>query len=308
MGPVKYILGIGISVYNKEADVGVLLRNLAEQQDERVKIYVTDDSSTDRSWSEILRYQTHFSISKNNKNLGAGLTKNMLLSAISTECQFAALIDGDDNVVEDYVKVLLRELSGPISFDVLAFGTIVRNGTSDTLRLPAVRSRQLKPADYALLQHKSSNLNFTAVDKIYRTDKLLPELSFGDEFYDDHNFSVRLLQIDLTFATLDQCLYIYQQDAFGRLTSNVDIQNLNDLKAEIDDFVRCTSPTRVNNIILWKLLTHYVSIARLLRTKNPPVPNARRRFFSLISLSLLQERGFRKLVWITILLFAKWKF
>lgn len=219
----KYILGIGITVYNKSGYIQSLLVNIINQiknSSKNVRLIIYDDKSTDDSIAIINDVlinigcnDIEFYISEINR--GAGKSKNLIIEELSTNCKYLTLIDGDDNVVPNYLKSVLESCNN--NYDMIQVPTLIDANEK--------YYRTLNKLEYKSIKYLYENgvLTFTGADKIIKTDLIRKiQLKFDEKnSFDDIDYSLRAYQHTIkNFHFIDgPHLYIYNQKALGRVSS-----------------------------------------------------------------------------------------
>ena len=113
-------LSIIIPVYNQEELVRKAIESIPRRND--IEIIAIDDSSTDNSYNVIKEYEYVRSF-KNDKNIGAGATRNKGIELATGE--YVMFLDSDDYLypmINEFMKLLHDK-------DIIYYGLIENDGT-----------------------------------------------------------------------------------------------------------------------------------------------------------------------------------
>ena len=107
---MSYVVTIGLPVYNVEKYISQTLESALAQTFPSIEFLICDDCGTDSSISIIKEYQlTHsrgkdIRIIKQNKNMGVGCARNLIIKEAQGEYLF--FLDSDDLIVENAIEIL----------------------------------------------------------------------------------------------------------------------------------------------------------------------------------------------------------
>lgn len=107
----EFLISIIVPAYNSESSIENVLKGLADQTYKEIEVIVVDDASEDNTYQIAKNFaNTHaqFAIYKNNRNMGAGKTKNFALSKCKGE--YIGFCDADDYVPKDYYERLYNAI------------------------------------------------------------------------------------------------------------------------------------------------------------------------------------------------------
>lgn len=102
-------ISVVMSAYNAENTISRAIKSLLNQTYRNIEIIIVNDCSTDDTENIVLQYcntDSRIKYLKNDKNLGAGLTRRKGIENISGE--YMSFLDSDDYLDNDYYEVLLN--------------------------------------------------------------------------------------------------------------------------------------------------------------------------------------------------------
>jgi len=209
----KGLVSIIMTVYNTEAYLSLPLNSLLQQTSKDFELVIVDDASTDNSDEIIQQFiQEHPQIPtqylKMPENKGQGAALNLGMSHANGE--FLCIIDSDDEVSPDFIRLLKEKIQNSLDFVYCGFDVIHPH-----------ENRVDKYEDYRdysddsktiINQYMKAKTYFTYVGAIYRK-------SFLEEhqikFYEpsrygyDIEFMCNLLLYEPRCGCVDQSLYYY---------------------------------------------------------------------------------------------------
>ena len=128
-----------IPTYNCRLTIGRCVASVFDQTMRPEKVFIVDDCSTDGTFDEIKELARRFplEIMRNQKNLGAGLTRKMMISQVTSE--FVAFLDADDFWDNNHIQILSQNIQ-EFASDIATSGARLYNKTGDYVgkRCPAI--------------------------------------------------------------------------------------------------------------------------------------------------------------------------
>jgi glycosyltransferase involved in cell wall biosynthesis len=126
----KYLVSVIVPLYNCEKFLHETLNSIIFQDYSHWEAIVIDDNSTDGSYSIALNYSKldkRIKVYKNNKNLGAALTRNIAIEKANG--RFLAFIDSDDVWIKNKLsKQLDFMIKNKYVFSASNYGKMNENG------------------------------------------------------------------------------------------------------------------------------------------------------------------------------------
>lgn len=183
------MLSVIVPVYNSAENLETCLLSLVNQTTKDIEIIVIDDASTDNSKEIIERFANKYKNVKayyNNKNLGAGRTRNIGLSLATGK--YIGFVDSDDYVNSTMYEYMLDEA--------------VKEGFPDIV---ITGLRFVKNNDYALMdlsfvtQKVSHKIN-DKVNHIYDISPSVCNKIFKRELIGNYRFLEGCKWEDITFT------------------------------------------------------------------------------------------------------------
>lgn len=116
-------ISIIIPCYNSYDKMSKCLETLENQNFKNFEVIIIDDCSTDNSYEKLTKYKMNTSLNiklmKNEKNIGAGGTRNIGLSICIGK--YVMFIDADDYIEEDCLEILNNILQNNSKIDCICF-------------------------------------------------------------------------------------------------------------------------------------------------------------------------------------------
>ena len=222
----KVRISVVIPVYNVDSYIKKCLESLKTQTLSEIEIICVDDCSLDNSALIIQEFMTldkRIKYQKNQKNIGAGLTRNVgLESAIG---EFVFFMDADDEITEKALEVLYTE-SIKNNLDILCGRFIKIEGDS----------RKVLPSNFQLIENVVTGLEYldklpylTIVvwNKLWNRKFLIDNsLMFKAIKYEDVIFSLETMIKATRVKNIDFPFYGYLIRENSLMTSSISEENV----------------------------------------------------------------------------------
>lgn len=223
------LLSLIIPIYNSEKFLNNILNKLKTQIDENTEVLLIDDGSNDNSLEICKKY------AKNNlnfklvhqKNKGASAARNNGISKAKGE--FIAFLDSDDNITDDYIKVI-SELCKNTNSDIIQldyyYGANVDEYSLQTNNLNQGTISYEDFCEFLLAQNSNPPWN-----KIYRRSSIVNNNILFDEdmtMGEDILFTLNVMKKVNSIQIEHKSVYFYLNNIDG-LCANVNITYLDDL-------------------------------------------------------------------------------
>lgn len=219
---MRFDITLIISMYNIERGIDSCLRSIEKQLEKfpSVEVLLIDDGSTDKTPQIANEYvkrcnQMHYFYKPNG---GVSTTRNYGLS--KAEGVFVWFIDGDDEIVDDALELLLNRIRGCeaeiVTFDFFLY----ENGYKRCISKHGVfvDGQSFTGIDY--LKH----FYVSAVwQHVYRRDFLLREKLFFKEglVHEDNEFEIRAFAKTKQMSYANICIYVYHRYSAKETLSKV---------------------------------------------------------------------------------------
>lgn len=196
---MKPLVTVVIPVYNISEYVAKCLESVVKQDYENLEIIVVDDGSTDESGKICDKFALKDSRVKvfHRKNQGLSEARNFGIS--KAQGKYVALVDGDDFVKKDFVKVMVN------AAEKTGAGVVIC-GFDETVREEETLSG--KKAAIKLLTEQE-NMEIVAWNKLYRRE-LFEDIKYpAGEKYEDSLTTYKILAKAEKVAYVPKSLYCY---------------------------------------------------------------------------------------------------
>lgn len=250
-------LSVIIPCFNAEKTIIKSIQSILCQTTEEldVEVIVIDDCSNDNSWDALQNYKANceknLRIFKNEKNMGAGRTRNRGISLATKK--YISFLDSDDEVSNDYIKKILEGMK--TESDVIIYNATIKQLDFQEKELKMFYSRKY-PAEGSL--DGAFATIFTrgcTCGKAYKLELIISnQIEFSSlTINEDTVFTKKALLFARTFYYIDNPIYIYnfQKDSLMH-TINVDAQQSVQAYDEISK--RFEKDERLNSIYFFEVL------------------------------------------------------
>ncbi len=204
---------IVVTVYNKEKYVRQCMDSIFYQTDQRFKLIVIDDGSTDNSYRICKKLSAdHGDIAISKVHGGASSARNLGIEMANTDYIF--FVDGDDILSPDAVKRLNEAIRYRLDLVVFGINYAHTNGRvvfKDRLKNQLYKDK--KEIKENLVAFWDSNLMSSSCNKLFSL-RLIKECNLrfkNKEFGEDLTFVCEYTRICSSIRTLDRCLYTYRE-------------------------------------------------------------------------------------------------
>ncbi|MCR4753806.1 MAG: glycosyltransferase [Candidatus Saccharibacteria bacterium] len=166
------LVSIVVPVYNIECFIGACLDSLLSQSYVNFEVLCVDDCSTDGSLAVLREYakkDSRIKIHRLKQNSGLSAARNWGIKHAKGD--FIALVDGDDFLSVDYIKLMLAAIGNDVDIAVCSCCRTDESGHKLEEGKILTRSHTLdgKDATKQLLIHQE-NVDIIACNKLYRID------------------------------------------------------------------------------------------------------------------------------------------
>ena len=206
---MKPLVSVIVPVYNVRDYVDECLKSLIRQDYENLEIVVVDDGATDGSGEicdELAKGDKRIKVF-HKKNGGLSSARNYGIK--KAKGKYVCLVDSDDYVKKDFVKVLVGEA-------IRSDADIVVCGYND--EIPMSQTMTGKEAAVTLLT-KQNNMEIIAWNKFYKRELFGDILYPEGENYEDNLTTYKLLSKAWRVAYVQKSLYVYRERV-GSITNN----------------------------------------------------------------------------------------
>lgn len=219
-------VSINISVYNTEKYVSRCIESIIGQGLENYELIIVDDCSTDHSYQILKEWERKISqikLFQNEKNMGAGFTKNRGMNLCTGK--YICFVDSDDWIKEDSLKKLL-EMAEELNCDAIYYGEESRKEerTEDDDATQKLTIKKIYANGIELFENMPDQKKVTVSVCHYfiRRDAIDKRVSFSENtINDDWIFTVFFLCSIEKIIVLENDLYVYYQRISGSISSKV---------------------------------------------------------------------------------------
>lgn len=180
------ILSVIIPMYNVENYIGIIVKQLANQMDERSEIVLINDGSSDKTLAVANELKEKYSdknitiLTQDNK--GCSAARNAGLDVIKGS--HVTFVDSDDTVKEDYIPAFLRLIEEHPDNDMWITGITIYDVKGNLYEVKTNKDTQINSNEKAInsLIYGDIAIPLSMVCKIIRVEVLK---EFGIRFYDE---------------------------------------------------------------------------------------------------------------------------
>ncbi|MCH4102294.1 glycosyltransferase family 2 protein [Pediococcus acidilactici] len=196
------LFSVIIPTFNSKNTIVETIESILSTREKELEIIVADDGSTDSTVNLIRKKKFPYVRVLNCSHIGPANIKNFAIKQATGD--FICFLDSDDLIVEDYFKVLRKNLTKDL--DLLVFNYKTFGDTNS--------EEEVKRVNLSL-----SGVGTMIWNKVY-SKNLIQKLAFPkDTTYEDVGFSVQALLIANKAFYIDETLYCYRQ-RLGSVTKN----------------------------------------------------------------------------------------
>lgn len=269
-------VGIIVVFYNLSDYVTSCLNAIAKQSHADFTCYCIDDCSTDDTFTKLTEFSQQdprFVPIQNERNYGSPChSRNVGLEKVQ-HCDYFMMLDGDDLLHPEALKVSLTAIESSDTIDCVAFNKVL---FSDEAHIQPVAI----PSPLPMIIYQDGFIRFLDKDphspqanvwnKLYRTERYRHERFCEEIFYeDDVLYTLQILANTRDYAFIDLPLYFYRRHP-SSITSSLKHQRyLNDASKRL----QCTHDY---------FLTHPISQEMAARLKQQMAEDAYRMLVSKI--------------------------
>ena len=216
-------VSIIIPCYNAIDFIETCLNSLENQTSQDFEVIIIDDASVDKSYEKLLEMKEKINfqlkIIKNEKNLGAGETRNRGISEAKGE--YIMFLDCDDYIEKHTIEHIIEKIK-KYNLDCLLFDYyIVKNQMK-------IKYKTVKATDYGLINKRTALIHSTGSTwcKVYKKNIVIEnKIKFLDiKRNEDMPFNKLAISFCEKIYYLNEALYYYVQNE-SSLMHNDDLKN-----------------------------------------------------------------------------------
>lgn len=220
-------ISIIIPVYNTEKYISRCIKSIVEQELKNYEIIIIDDCSIDNSYQILEDWEGEFSqikLFQNEKNMGAGFTKNKGLKLCTGK--YICFVDSDDWIKKDCLKKLL-ELAEKTNCDAIYYGEDLRKegqicNSDDIVEKLIVKKTYANGIQLFEKMLDDKKVTVSACHYFIRRGAIDKRVSFSENVIcDDWIFTAFFLCSVGKIIVLENDLYVYYQRSLGNVCSKV---------------------------------------------------------------------------------------
>lgn len=219
------LISIIIPCYNSEKFIRKCLDSIISQTYKNIEVFAIDDCSTDNTFSILKEYSNKYNyinVYKNEKNSGAGYSRNYLLKKINGK--YVSFIDSDDYLDENFYNELYNSITLANS-DVAVCDILVKYYNKNDVRNKAVLG------NYEKINFINNGLAASPCNKLFKID-LIKNIKFAEGIMnEDVPFVLTALITANKIAYTDKTVYNYVQNKDSVQNQSLSIKRLDIFKA-----------------------------------------------------------------------------